>query len=80
MQYFMEVARSGSGRMPLFVKKNDDEGIDFYFLGDIKPISTSFREDRMQTKEGKPGAKVVRMDMALQDPVPTDLYQYLQDN
>ncbi len=79
MQYFMEVARSGSGRMPLFVKKNDDEGIDFYFLGDIKPISTSFREDRMQTKEGKPGAKVVRMDMALHDPVPSDLYQYLQD-
>ena len=80
MQYFMEVARSGSGRMPLFVKKNDDEGIDFYFLGDIKPIPTSFREDRMQTKDGKPGAKVVRMDMALHDPVPSDLYQYLQDN
>ena len=79
MKYFMEVAQGGSGRMPLFVKKNDDEGIDFYFLGDIKPIPTSFREDRMQTKDSKPGAKVVRMDMALQDPVPADLYHYLQD-
>ena len=79
MQYFMEVARSGSGLMPLFVKKNDDEGIDFYFLGDIKPIPTSFLADRMQTKDGKPGAKVIRMDMALHDPVPADLYHYLQD-
>jgi superfamily II DNA or RNA helicase len=60
MKYFLQVAQGGSGRMPLFVKKNDDEGIDFYFLGDVKPIIASFREDRMQTKDGKPGAKVVR--------------------
>jgi hypothetical protein len=79
MKYFKEVAQGGSGRMPLFVKKNDDEGIDFYFLGDIKPITSSFREDRMQTKDDKPGAKVVRMDMALHDPVPADLYHYIQD-
>jgi len=79
MKYFKEVAQGGSGRMPLFVKKNDDEGIDFYFLGDIKPITSSFREDRMQTKDGRPGAKVVRMDMVLHDPVPADLYHYIQD-
>ena len=80
IQFFIRAARGSGSRMPLFVKKNDDEGIDFYYLGDVTPIVESFKEDRMAAKGGKAGPKVVRMDMALSDPVPSDLYQYIQEN
>ena len=79
IQFFLQVARGSGARMPLFVKKSDDEGIDFYYLGELTPLADSFQEDRMASKGGKPGPKVVRMDMRLSDPVPSDLYQYLQE-
>ena len=43
--------------MPLFVKKSDDEGIDFYYLGELAPLADAFQEDRMASKGGKPGPK-----------------------
>ena len=79
IQFFLRAARGSGARMPLFVKKSDDEGIDFYYLGELTPLVDSFQEDRMASKGGKPGPKVVRMDMRLSDPVPADLYQYLQE-
>jgi hypothetical protein len=80
IQFFLQAARGSGARMPLFVKKSDDEGIDFYYLGELTPLADSFQEDRMASKGGKPGPKVVRMDMRLSDPVPADLYHYLQDS
>jgi hypothetical protein len=77
---YRSTARGSGARMPLFVKKSDDEGIDFYYLGELTPLADSFQEDRMASKGGKPGPKVVRMDMRLSDPVPADLYHYLQDS
>jgi hypothetical protein len=79
IQFFLRAARASGARMPLFVKKSDDEGIDFYYLGELTPLADSFQEDRMASKGGKPGPKVVRMDMRLSDPVPADIYQYLQE-
>jgi hypothetical protein len=63
--------------LPLFVKKNDDEGIDFYYLGDVMPVDGSFTQDTMPPAPGKTiGPSVVRMNMHLHDPVPMDLYHY----
>lgn len=79
IKFFLKVGRGNGARMPLFVKKSDDEGIDFYYLGELMPLVDSFQEDRMASKAGKTGPKVVRMDMRLSAPVPADLYQYLQE-
>ncbi len=58
-------------RLPLFVKKSDDEGLDFYYLGDMKPIPGKVEP---MTIAGK---NVVQIHMHLQDPVDEKLYEYL---
>ncbi|WP_040254914.1 DUF3427 domain-containing protein, partial [Psychroserpens mesophilus] len=40
-------------RMPLFIKKNNDEGIEFYFIGDVTPIEGSFVEKKCLKKTAK---------------------------
>ena len=74
--FFLGVARGGENRLPLFVKKSDDEGLNFYYLGDITPLEESFLEDRMKDEDKPEGVPVVRMDMKLHDPVRPELYQY----
>lgn len=77
VRFFREASRGSGSRLPLFVKKSDDEGIDFYFLGDVTPVAGSFTQDTMPAAKGKTtGPSVVRMNMHLHDPVPTDLYHY----
>jgi hypothetical protein len=78
VRFFVEASQDAPARIPLFVKKDDDEGTDFYFLGEVHPIAASLREDRMPVKGNAMGVSVVRMDFRLDDPVPTDLYHYLQ--
>lgn len=60
-------------RILLFVKKNDDEGKDFYYLGDVTPVPESFREQTMQDKT----TPVVTMLLALKEAVPEGLYDYI---
>ena len=59
-------------RLPIFVQKNNDEGISFYYLGDVEPVPDSFHEDTMPD-----GTPVVRMDLTLDLPVNAPLYEYL---
>ena len=35
-------------KLPLFIKKNDDEGYDHYYIGDLKPIDGSFVQEKKQ--------------------------------
>jgi superfamily II DNA or RNA helicase/HKD family nuclease len=63
-------------RLPLFVQKNNDEGISFYYLGEVTPDVSSIIQDAMPT--GKGGTiSVVRMDLMLDAPVEASLYDYL---
>lgn len=34
-------------RLPLFIKKNNDEGTEFYYMGDVTPIDDSFEQTIM---------------------------------
>lgn len=58
----------------IFIKKDDDEGTDFYYLGkadiDIKTIT--------ETTMPQTGKNVVTMNMQLQKPVKHELYNYLE--
>ena len=63
-------------RMSLFVKKDDDEGKSFYFLGDIRADAKSFTQEYMDDGEGNQ-VSVVKLVFNLNDPVPDSLYKYL---
>lgn len=60
----------------LFVKKDDDEGTDFYYLGKGLPDLQSVAEDRMLDGKGKK-LPVVHMNMVMEHAVESKLYDYL---
>ena len=61
--------------LPLFVKKDDDEGVDFYFIGFLSYIEGSAQETLMQTDAGP--VSVVKIDFRINKPVENGLYKYL---
>lgn len=63
-------------RLPLFIKKNNDEGIEFYYMGDVAPIDDSFEETTMLNDKGKK-VSVVKMIFKMKNPVELNLYNYL---
>lgn len=60
----------------LFVKKSDDEGSDFYYLGKVEPVQSSLKEIKKHTQEGKEKS-VVTLDLKLKQPIENSLYRYL---
>ena len=62
----------------LFVKKDDDEGTDFYYLGKGLPDRQSVAEDHMIDGKGK-RLPVVHMNMVMEHPVENKLYDYLME-
>ena len=62
----------------LFVKKDDDEGTDFYYLGKGLPDRQSVAEDHMIDGKGK-RLPVVHMNMVMEHPVENRLYDYLME-
>lgn len=65
-------------RIPLFVKKSNDEGKDFYYLGDLSVIDGQVEENSMPVSIGKP-VSVVKMQMQLSVPVEQNLYAYITE-
>jgi len=62
-------------RLPLFVKKSNDEGLDFYFMGDLKVIEDSFSQEIMSIRN----VSVVKMNFHLDKPVEPSMYSYITD-
>ncbi|MBS4456730.1 DEAD/DEAH box helicase [Tuanshanicoccus lijuaniae] len=60
----------------LFVKKEDGEGTDFYYLG---PVSYQ-KGSAIETKMPKTEEDVVTMNLSLAEKTPYSLYQYLLSN
>ena len=56
----------------LFVKKDDGEGSDFYYLGEVSIIENSAKNDSMPD-----GKSVVTMNFLIEQPVQYDIYHYL---
>ena len=61
-------------RLPLFVKKHNDEGTEFYYMGDVSPISDKF----VQTTMGE-NVSVVKMKFSMNQPVADEIYDYITD-
>jgi hypothetical protein len=63
-------------RLPLFVKKDDGEGADFYYMGELKLIDGKYSETRM---EGENNAAVVKINFSITPSVDDNIYQYLTE-
>ncbi|MGF2614611.1 DEAD/DEAH box helicase [Rossellomorea vietnamensis] len=59
-----------------FIKKDNDEGTDFYYLGKATPELGSEEEGTMVNDKGKE-LPVVRMNLMLENEVESSLYHYL---
>ena len=66
-------------RMPFFVKKNDDEGLDFYYLGELTAIKDRFVDTSMAGEDGTT-VSVVKMEYLLDRDVDFRLYKYLTES
>ncbi|MDQ0429519.1 superfamily II DNA or RNA helicase/HKD family nuclease [Planomicrobium stackebrandtii] len=60
----------------LFIKKDDDEGGDFYYLGQALPDKSSVEQALMKDKNLK-DIPVVHMNLALENMVEGKLYHYI---
>ena len=62
--------------MPFFLKKTNDEGLDFYYLGDLSALPNKFVNTKMNNNSGET-VNVVKMEFLLDKPVEPRLYKYL---
>ncbi len=60
----------------VFAKKSDDEGSDFYYLGEVKPIADTIQQVEKPIKDGTTRS-VVDMHLKFAQPIETTLYRYL---
>lgn len=61
----------------IFVKKDDDEGSDFYYLGKARPDRKSVQQAVMQDKNGQE-LPVVHMNMVMEQAIEGKLYHYIK--
>jgi hypothetical protein len=67
-------AKDNSEKIFLFVKKSDDEGSDFYYMGEVSPImwqQTTIKNDKEEV------LPIMNFKLKLKNPVREDLYEYL---
>ncbi|WP_026909113.1 DUF3427 domain-containing protein [Paucisalibacillus globulus] len=60
----------------IFIKKDDDEGSNFYYLGKSNPDKETVEQDTMLDKKGNK-IPVVHMNMIMEKPVENNLYGYI---
>jgi superfamily II DNA or RNA helicase/HKD family nuclease len=65
-----------SNRILLFVKKEDGEGTDFYFMGDVSIIPDSIEQSFMSDSK----LPVVHFKFHLEQPVIDSIYKYITTN
>ncbi|MDO6598808.1 DUF3427 domain-containing protein [Tenacibaculum sp. 1_MG-2023] len=66
-------------RLPLFIKKSNDESAEFYFMGDINP-NNDFVEQTTMKNDSNKDVSVVKIRFNLLNQVPENLYNYITDS
>jgi hypothetical protein len=72
------LGQNGPIRLPLFIKKNNDEGMDFYYMGEVNPELNQVAQTTMPNDSGKQ-LSVVKIRFNLTNPVTSSMYNYLQE-
>lgn len=76
----MTIKNNTKLRLPLFVKKSNDEGTEFYYMGDLSPIENSFEETYMPSNEDDKKVSVVRINFKISHPVDESILDYIIHN
>jgi superfamily II DNA or RNA helicase/HKD family nuclease len=63
-------------RLPLFMKKSNGEGSDFYFMGDVRPVAETFEETVILNDKGST-VPVVKVVLELETPVESAIFDYI---
>lgn len=69
---------NGNIRLPLFIKKNNDEGMDFYYMGEVNPNLDKVEQTTILNDKGKK-LPVVKIRFNLSNPVISTMYKYLEE-
>ncbi|WP_321300073.1 DUF3427 domain-containing protein [Marinifilum fragile] len=72
------LGNNGKIRLPFFIKKNNDEGQDFYYMGDVNPQCDKAVPTEMLNDKGKK-ISAVKIHFNLEVSVSDSLYNYLTD-
>jgi len=72
----LEIRNNPKIRLPFFMKKHNGEGTDFYYMGDVKPVDSSFEETTIKNDQNK-DVPVVKVILGLKNPVESSIYNYL---
>ena len=70
------LGKHGDIRLPLFIKKNNDESSEFYFMGDTWVNKEKVEQTTMKNDKGK-NVSVVKFRLNLYDSVPENIYSYI---
>lgn len=73
------LGQNGPIRLPLFIKKNNDEGMDFYYMGEVSPELDRVKQTSMPNDQGKQ-LPVVKIRFNLTNPVTLTIYNYLHES
>jgi superfamily II DNA or RNA helicase len=66
----------GNLRLPLFIKKSNDEGIEFYYMGELSPVLNSVEETTMKSdKDSK--VSVVKVNFEVTPAVEETIFNYI---
>ncbi len=60
-------------------EKNNDEGIDFYYMGDLMPIKDAYEQTTMSKGDGT-SVSVVKIIFEMKNPVSSSMYDYITDH
>lgn len=66
-------------RLPLFIKKSNDEGAAFYYMGDVALIQESFKQANIKD-DANNDVSVVKVIFRLKTPVDDALYTYITNS
>jgi superfamily II DNA or RNA helicase/HKD family nuclease len=72
------LGHNGPIRLPLFIKKNNDEGLEFYYMGEVTPQLNHVSQTTIPNDNGKP-LSVVKIRFSLTNPVANSIYNYLHE-
>jgi len=73
------LGNKGKIRLPLFIKKNNDEGTDFYYMGEMTPNLKSVEQTWIKDNIGKK-VPVVKIRFNVFPTVSDSMYNYINDN
>ena len=73
------LGENGTIRLPLFIKKNNDEGMDFYYMGEVNPELNKIEQTTMSNDSGNQ-VSVVKIRFNLVNPVSVSMYIVVKAN